>query len=166
MPLTDTAIHNAKPRAAQYKLSDSAGLYLLVAPTGSKWWRLKYRFGGKEKLLSLGVFDEVSLAKARKRRDAARELVADGIDPSAQRKVEKCEAARRDANSFEAVALEWHGKAKRKAMRSPTARKRFRSSARRNPSFNVAPSPTERTPAPYPAGATPDRGAKGARGGR
>ena len=109
MPLTDTAIRNAQPRKAQYKLSDAAGLYLLVTPSGSKWWRLKYRIGGKEKLLSLGVFDEVSLAKARKRRDAAREL-ADGIDRSAQRKVEKREAALRDANSFEAVALEWHGK--------------------------------------------------------
>src|SRR5688572_32497486 len=86
MPLTDTAIRNAQPRKAQYKLSDAAGLYLLVTPSGSKWWRLKYRFGGKEKLLSLGVFDEVSPAKARKRRDAARELVADGIDPSARRR--------------------------------------------------------------------------------
>jgi integrase len=110
MPLTDTAVRNAKPDKAPYKLSDSGGLYLLVTPNGGKWWRLKYRFAGKEKLLSLGVFDDVSLKKARKRRDDARGLLADGIDPSAHRQAEKREAAIREANRFEAVGREWHAK--------------------------------------------------------
>ena len=71
MPLTTTTIRNAKPRKAQYKITDSGGLFVLVAPTGGKWWRLKYRHGGKEKLLSLGTFPDTSLTEARGKRDAA-----------------------------------------------------------------------------------------------
>jgi hypothetical protein len=89
MPLTQKQIDAAKPGARPKRLHDSGGLYLEIAPSGSKWWRLKYRVGGKEKRLSLGVYPEVSLAKARGRRDAARDLLADGIDPSERRKAEK-----------------------------------------------------------------------------
>lgn len=82
MPLTDTAIKNAKPQAKKVKLFDGEGLFLLITPTGGKWWRLKYRFGGKEKLLLLGVYPEIGLKEARRRRDEARTLVAQGVDPS------------------------------------------------------------------------------------
>jgi len=110
MPLTTTAVRNAKPRSAQYKLADGGGLFLLVAPTGGKWWRLKYRVRGKEKLLSLGIFPDTSLAEARDRRDAARKVLASGNDPSAQRQAEKHRAAHQAANSFEVVAREWYEK--------------------------------------------------------
>ncbi len=107
MPLTDTAIRNAKRGAKAIKLFDERGLYLEVSPTGGKWWRLKYRFDGKEKRLSLGVYPDVSLKDARERRDQARKLLANGIDPSANRKAQKSARADRAANSFESVAREW-----------------------------------------------------------
>ena len=91
-----------------YKLADAGGLYLLITPAGGKLWRLKYRFEGKEKLLALGAYPDVGLALARERRDAARKLLADGTDPGAHRKVVEADKARMAANSFEAVALEWH----------------------------------------------------------
>ena len=110
MPLTERAIRNAKPKAKIYKLADAGGLYIEVAPSGGKWWRFKYRFGGKQKRFSVGVYPDVPLATARKRRDAARELLADGIDPGAKRKADKREAEGRAANSFEVVAREWYDK--------------------------------------------------------
>jgi integrase len=110
MPLTDTAIRNAKPGEKAIKLFDERGLYLEVSPAGGKWWRLKYRFDGKEKRLSLGVYPDVSLKDARERRDAARKLLADGIDPSENRKAQKSARADRAANSFEVVAREWYAK--------------------------------------------------------
>ncbi|MBA3505469.1 MAG: tyrosine-type recombinase/integrase [Betaproteobacteria bacterium] len=108
--LTDRAIRNAKPADKPIRRFDGGGLYLEVAPSGGKWWRLKYRIGDKERRLSLGVYPDVALADARARRDAARKLLADGVDPSAQRKADKREAAGRAANSFEAVAREWYAK--------------------------------------------------------
>jgi hypothetical protein len=78
MPLTDTTIRTAKPTEKPYKLADEKGLFLLVNPNGAKWWRLKFRVDGKEKLLSLGVYPETSLKKARADRDAARTLLAEG----------------------------------------------------------------------------------------
>ena len=108
MALTDTAVRLKNAGAKPEKLFDERGLYLLVAPTGGKWWRLKYRFEGKEKLLSLGTYPDTPLSKAREKRDEARRLIAEGIDPSAHRQAVK--AARTDANSFEAVAREWHTK--------------------------------------------------------
>ncbi len=107
MPLTDTALRNAKPSEKTAKLFDERGLYLEVSPAGGKWWRLKYRFGGKEKRLSLGVYPDVSLRDARDRRDTARKLLAGGIDPSENRKAQKSTRADQAANSFEVVATEW-----------------------------------------------------------
>ena len=108
MPLTDTAIKQAKPGEKTRKISDSLGLYLEVAPSGGKWWRLKYRIAGKEKRLSLGTYPDVSLQAARRARDEAREVIAQGIDPSAERKEAKRQAAVAANDSFEAVAREWH----------------------------------------------------------
>lgn len=105
--LTDTAIRNAKPTEKPIRLFDGGGLYLEVAPSGGRWWRLKYRVDGKEKRLSLGVYPDVGLKEARDRRDAARKQLAAGIDPGAQRKAEKATRAELVANTFEAVAREW-----------------------------------------------------------
>ena len=110
MPLTDTAIRNAKPAEKAKKLFDGGGLYLEVAPSGGKWWRLKYRFGGKEKRLSLGVYPDVSLKDARERRDEARKLLANEIDPSEYRKAKNAAKVERAENSFEVVAREWFAK--------------------------------------------------------
>lgn len=110
MPLTDTTIHNAKPAAKPVRLFDAGGLYLEVAPSGGKWWRLKYRVDGKEKRLSLGVYPEMSLKAARERRDEARALLATGVDPGEQRKAQKLTGAERSANSFEVIAREWYAR--------------------------------------------------------
>lgn len=110
MPLTDTAIRNAKPAEKARKLFDGGGLYLEVAPSGGKWWRLKYRFAGKEKRLSLGVYPDVSLKDARDRRDEARKLLANEIDPSENRKAKRAAKVERATNSFEVVAREWFTK--------------------------------------------------------
>lgn len=110
MPLTDTAIRNAKPGEKPIKLFDERGLFLLVTPTGGKWWRFRFMFDGKEKLLSLGVYPDVSLKDARERRDEARKLVANGVNPSENRKIQKTARADSIANSFEVVAREWFAK--------------------------------------------------------
>jgi len=110
MPLTDTAIRNAKPGPKPIRLRDERGLYLEVAPSGGKWWRFRYLFAGKEKLLSMGTYPDVGLAKARERRDEARKLLADGIDPSQHRKAARAAGTERAANSFEVVAREWYAK--------------------------------------------------------
>jgi integrase len=108
MPLTNTAILNAKPAEKTRRLHDERGLYLEVSPSGGKWWRLKYRFDGKEKRLSLGVYPYVCLKDARERRDDARKLVANGVDPSENRKAQK--EAKGRGNCFEVVAREWYAK--------------------------------------------------------
>ena len=104
--LSDLAIRKAKPREKPYKLSDGAGLFVAVQTNGAKLWRVKYRFGGKEKLLSLGAYPAVSLAFARKRRDEVKEQLAGGTDPSVQKKLEKLAAAKAAQNTFGAVAAE------------------------------------------------------------
>ena len=106
MPLTAAAIQAAKPRQKAYKLFDQGGLFLLVHPNGGRYWRLKYRMHGREKLLALGTFPDVSLSKARTRRDDARKLIADNTDPSVVKQAEKTAGA----ESFKAVALEWLAK--------------------------------------------------------
>lgn len=107
MPLTDAKIRNAKPGEKPIKLFDERGLYLEVAPSGGKWWRLKYQFEGKDRRISLGVYPEIGLKEARDRRDEARKLLADGIDPSAHRKATKAARAQANADSFEVIAREW-----------------------------------------------------------
>jgi integrase len=108
--LTDTKIRQSSPRAKSFRIFDSRGLYLEVSPAGGKWWRWKYRFGGKEKRLSLGTYPDVSLAKARVSREAARKLLGDGIDPAENRKAVKLARAEGAESSFEVVAREWFGK--------------------------------------------------------
>ncbi len=100
MPLTDIEIRSAKPRTKPYKLADGGWLFLLVKPTDSKLWRMAYRFAGKEKLLSLGAYPEVSLKEARAKRDEARALLASGVDPSDQRKADKLAKAITTATTF------------------------------------------------------------------
>ncbi len=112
MPLSDTAIRNTKPGDKPRKLADGGGMYLLINPNGSRWWRLKYRIGGKEKLLSLGTYPETGLKEARIKCEEARRLLAAGIDPSAHRRSTKAAGIERSANSFEALAREWHSKQK------------------------------------------------------
>jgi integrase len=108
--LTDSAVKKAKQQPTAYKLYDTGGMFVLVAPTGGKLWRLKYRYAGKEKLLSLGAYPEVSLADARIKRDEARKQLHDGVDPGEARKAVKRARASSAANSFEAIAREWHTK--------------------------------------------------------
>jgi integrase len=108
LALTDVSIRTTKPGAKPAKLFDERGLFLLVTPAGGRWWRLKYRFEGKEKLLALGTYPDVSLKEARERRDAARKLLADGIDPGLNRKAHKAARVMATANSFELVAREWY----------------------------------------------------------
>jgi len=110
MPLTDVRIRNTKPTAKSFKLFDMGGLYLEIYPNGRKWWRLKYRFNSKEKRISLGVYPDVTLSNARDRRSEARKQLANGIDPSQDRKAQKTAEDDRLANSFEEVAREWFTK--------------------------------------------------------
>ncbi|MEJ8863056.1 tyrosine-type recombinase/integrase [Pseudomonas jessenii] len=106
MPITDAAIKAAKPAEKPYKLSDAHGLFLLINPNGSKLWHLKYRIAGKEKKLALGTYPIVGLQQARQRRDEARKLLAEGVDPSAAKKATK-QAQQAAALTFEFLAREW-----------------------------------------------------------
>lgn len=123
MPLTDTAIRKAKPGARTIKLSDSGGLQLHVHPKGSKYWRLAYRYDGKQKSLSFGVYPEVSLAEARRRREAARSLLRDGKDPMVQKRAEKLARAIAAGNTFAAVADELLAKMAREGRAETTLKK-------------------------------------------
>ena len=107
MRLNDVAVRKAKPDTRSYKMSDGGGMYLEVMPNGSKYWRLKYRFGGKEKRLALGVYPDVPLILARERREKARKLLAQEIDPGEVRQQSKRSNRENAENSFEAVAREW-----------------------------------------------------------
>ena len=109
--LTDTATRQAKPKDKPYKLSDSGGLYLLVNTTG-KYWRLNYRFAGKQKTLALGVYPTISLIEARKRRDQAKVLLANDVDPSVTKALNKQAAYTAAKNTFQAIGLEWFAKNK------------------------------------------------------
>ena len=110
MALTDTSIRNSKPGECPRKIFDERGLYLLIMPEGHRWWRLKYWFQGKEKLISLGTYPEIGLKQARQRRNVARQLIAEGIDPSVERKLKKARLATEPSSNFEAVAREWFDK--------------------------------------------------------
>jgi hypothetical protein len=113
MSLKDIQVKTAKPKDKDYKLTDGDGLYLLVATSGGKRWRYKYRFGGKEKLLALGTYPDISLLEAREKLRYARKLLAHCIDPGVERKAKKIAQAEQitaNENSFELVAREWHKK--------------------------------------------------------
>lgn len=110
MRLTDTAVRKAKPTDKTQRLFDGGGLYLEITPAGGKRWRQKYRFAGKEKLLAHGIYPDVSLAEARERRDNARKLLANGVDPSQHRRATKAAGIERAGNSFEVISREWLAK--------------------------------------------------------
>ena len=120
MPLTDTAIRNAKPKAKPYKVGDSQGLYLLVNPVGSKLWRVKYRLHGIERKLALGAYPNVSLADARGARDAARQQLARDVDPNAFRRQMRIDASVRAGNSFASIAEELIEKKAREGLAEAT----------------------------------------------
>ncbi|MDD4913347.1 MAG: tyrosine-type recombinase/integrase [Sideroxydans sp.] len=105
--LTELAVKKAKPEAKPYKMTDGAGLYLLVEPKGSKYWRMFYRFAGKQKTLAIGVYPDVGLADARGRRDEARKLLANNVDPGMAKRARKAAIIVQAESSFEAVACEW-----------------------------------------------------------
>lgn len=113
IPLTDIKVQKAKPQDKPVSLFDGGGLYLLVTPTGGKLWRFKYRFSKKEKKIAFGSYPEISLQDARKRRDDARKLLANNVDPSSVRKAQK-QAKIEDTETFEVIAREWHNKFKTK----------------------------------------------------
>lgn len=108
MALSARQVDTAKPQEKAYKLSDSGGLYLYVTKTGARSWRVKYRFNGKEKLLSLGLYPAVSLADARQKRDEAKSLLAEGVDPGQEKQDKKLTSRISSENTFEAIAREWH----------------------------------------------------------
>ena len=108
MKLTDTAVRKAKPDAKPYKMADGGGMYVFIHSNGSKYWRLKYRYGGKDKTLALGVYPDITLADARTRREEARKLLANGADPGAVKQAQKKQIKVAAANSFEARAREYH----------------------------------------------------------
>ena len=111
MAISDTTIKAAKPKSDKdYKLSDEKGLHILIKTNGSKYFRLKYRFAGKEKTLALGVYPETTLKQAREKRDLARKQIAEGIDPSENKKAVKASKAESALNSFEVIAKEWGAK--------------------------------------------------------
>ena len=112
MPLTDVGIRNAKPSGKATKLSDGGGLFLLVTPAGGKLWRMKYRIDGREKLLSIGTYPEISLSEARKRRDEARTQLAQGKDPSREKQRDKVRSREEAENTFRAIAEEFSRKKK------------------------------------------------------
>jgi hypothetical protein len=111
LSLTDVQVKNAKHQEKQITLFDGKGLFLLITPSGGKLWRFKYRFEGKEKLLSFGTYPEISLAEARVRKDEARKQIAQGIDPRAVRRAMK-QAETIETETFEVIAREWHTKFK------------------------------------------------------
>lgn len=110
--LSDASVRNAKPKTKSYKIADGGGLFLLVMPNGSKYWRLKYFFAGKEKLLALGVYPEITLVEARDRRVQARKMLAAGKDPGEAKKQAKHLATAKAENTFEAIAREWYDQRK------------------------------------------------------
>ncbi len=109
-PLSDIQVKNAKPAPKDVKLFDGGGLFLLITPTGGKLWHMKYRFSGKEKKLAFGAYPSISLADARKRREEARKLLANGVDPGDVKKAQKAAGELQAENSFEVIAREWHAK--------------------------------------------------------
>jgi integrase len=123
MPLTDIAIRNARAKEKPYKLTDQRGLFMLVQPSGAKLWRYKFQQHGKEKKLSLGIYPDVTLAKARKLADTARDRVLDGNDPVAEKKLQKAAAVLSAATTFEGIADEYIAKTEREGRSEATVSK-------------------------------------------
>jgi integrase len=123
MALNNTAILAAKPRAKPYKLFDGGGLYLSIEPTGGKLWRLKYRYAGKERKLSFGNFPDLGLKDARAKRDVARQLLAIGTDPGAQKRADRLNKVLATANTFQAIAEEFIAKREREGLAPVTLTK-------------------------------------------
>jgi integrase len=124
MALTDTTIRNAKPTGKQVKLSDAGGLQLWIMPSGSKLWRIAYRFAEKQKVLALGAYPALSLADAREKRDATKTLLAKGINPADQKRRDQQEAAASNANTFEKLAAELLDRKRREGKANATIGKR------------------------------------------
>ena len=120
MALSDTALRNAKPQSKPFKIYDDGGLFVVVTPGGGKLWRFKYRFNGKEQLLTFGAYPDVSLKTARTRRDEARTVLAEGLDPGAEKKRKLAAAAIEAANTFKAVADEFVAKREQEGMADAT----------------------------------------------
>jgi len=108
MALTAIQARNAKPAEKQYKLADEKGMYLLVKPNGRRYWRMDYRFAGKRKTMALGTYEDVSLREAREKRDEARRLISQDIDPSRHKQRVKQQHRETASNSLQAIATEWH----------------------------------------------------------
>ncbi|MGD0184016.1 MAG: integrase arm-type DNA-binding domain-containing protein [Roseiarcus sp.] len=123
MPLTQFDLKNAKPAETAYKLSDGGGLHLLVKPNGARLWRMKYRFLGKEQLLSFGAYPLFSLAEARAKRDEAKKLIASGVDPSVKKKGDRLDAQRAAANTFGLIAGEFVANLEANGAATPTLNK-------------------------------------------
>ncbi|MEH6759264.1 MAG: integrase arm-type DNA-binding domain-containing protein [Parasphingorhabdus sp.] len=123
MALSVVAIKAAKGRSKQYKLADSGGLHLLVMPNGQRYWRMNYRYLGKHKTIAIGVWPDVALADARAKRDEARRVLADGIDPAEKAKLDKIAASVAAANTFQSVAEEWIAKIEQEGRAAVTLKK-------------------------------------------
>lgn len=123
MALTAAAIKNAKGKAKPYKLTDSDGLFLYVAPNGGRYWRMNYRHLGKQKTLAFGIYPDIGLADAREQRDAARKVLAKGDDPAEKIRLDRIAATVAASNSFKAVADEWLVKVEREGRSSVTMKK-------------------------------------------
>ena len=116
MSLTEIKIKSAKPKDKKYKLFDSEGLFLLVNPNGSKYWRLKYRYNDRENTYAIGVYPDCSLAQARDKKNAVKSQLKEGINPNNKRKLIELEEKIQAGNVFKSVALEWHSKNERKCV--------------------------------------------------
>jgi len=127
MSLTDTEIRKTKPGAKAYRLTNTKGLFLFVTPTGGKLWRYKYCHGGLQKLMALGKYPDVPLAAARERHAEARKVLADGLDPMAQRKAAKTAEKAAAENSFRTIPGLWfeRWRAEKSAQHVDTARRRM-----------------------------------------
>lgn len=108
MPLTDIQARSAKPKEKQYKITDGEGMYLLVMPNGRKYWKMKYYFGDKEKMLSIGTYPDISILSAREKRGEAKKLLADNIDPSEAKQAVKRQKKQPKGITFKEIAIEWH----------------------------------------------------------
>lgn len=128
--LTDTKVRQAKPGPKPYKLADGNGLFLLVNPNGTRYWRLKYRLAGKEKLYAVGVYPEISLAEAREKALDARRLIREGQDPVAERRRQRAATASTTAETFQAISEEWI--TSRAGVWSPTYREAIHSALAAN----------------------------------